>query len=167
MSDSDSKRPKKETPEPIVSDKPDKPRTVLRDANGRIQKGSAGLPNAGRPAQAIKNLAEYGRIITEGGTRAIWNLWQIAQDPKVKPADRISATNAVLDRTIGKAVDIQVLMNVNGDQGAKDALAAVSTAALEALLTKLGTPQRASESVVDAEPIDPPTDGEPTEPTDG
>lgn len=123
-------------------------REVKRDAHGRLMKGSAGLPNAGRPVQKIKDLAEYTRIMTENGTLAVQGILSIAQDPKAKHADRLRAWEILQDRGYGKAVDVQVMLALTNDPTHKDALAHYSTVTLERLLRQLAP---GSADVIDAE----------------
>lgn len=139
--------------------------SVERDAKGRVAKGSRALNPFGRPTTAVKSLADYGRLITTNGQQALWGLWQLAENTKIQPSVRVAAYREVLDRTVGKSVDVQVLLAINGDGAQKDTLASVGTGALEALLAKLqAAAPAASGDVVDAEVVSADSQSAPKEP---
>lgn len=130
---------------PPLQDQP----LVKRDALGRVMKGSA--LGAARGANRINRLIEHIAVRTNDGRMAIDELCGIAQKPTARDADRIRAIEVLLDRMIGKPVDIQVTADLAGASSPHSGLAADI---LEALIRQM-PPKPAATDVVDAEIVEP------------
>lgn len=86
------------------------------------------------------SIYEFGALLTNHGQDALVELWKIGRgdDPRARVSDRIVALNSVLDRTIGKAVDTQVILDVRRAAEVQQAnLPPEAAGALESILRRL------------------------------
>lgn len=79
-------------------------RLALAGEGTRFKPGQSGNPG-GRPKGAAKAFREA----LPDPTLAALGLLELAQDPDVRPADRISAWNSLLDRGYGKAASFAAI----------------------------------------------------------
>lgn len=102
---------------------------IIRDASGRIIKGSGAINPGGRP----KGLAARIRALTNDGEVLIQTLLEIVQT--VGSRDRVRATEILLERGYGKTVQTTATIALEGDaaSAALEALQSLTTGDLERL----------------------------------
>ena len=79
-------------------------RLAIAGEGTRFKPGQSGNPS-GRP----KGIAKAFREALADPTEAALGLLELARDERVRPADRISAWNALLDRGYGKAASFAAI----------------------------------------------------------
>jgi hypothetical protein len=83
----------------------------------------------------VKGIAQLVREATDGGRLLIETLVHIATDPDSANRDKVSATQVLLDRGFGRAVETTLSLQV--DAGSSDALSQLADAELERLASTL------------------------------
>ncbi len=91
--------------------------------------------DANATRNSTKSIAQLVRDATDGGRLLIKTLVAIATDPDSANRDKVSATQVLLDRGFGKAVETTLSLSV--DAGQSDALAALADSELERLAATL------------------------------
>lgn len=91
--------------------------------------------DANATRNSTKSIAQLVRDATDGGRLLIETLVAIATDPDSANRDKVSATQVLLDRGFGKAVETSLTLSV--DAGQSDALAQLADAELERLASTL------------------------------
>lgn len=138
---------------------PKRSSVVVRDANGRLQKGSANLNPGGRP----KGLALQIREATGGGTRLVEIMQDIAEG-KIRGTarDRIEAIRWLADRGYGRTPETLLTGQLGEEQReaalelTREQLLGLIDAAPPPALPEAGqAPQLAAGAVEDAEIIEP------------
>lgn len=91
--------------------------------------------DANATRNSTKSIAQLVRDATDGGRLLIETLVAIATDPDSANRDKVSATQVLLDRGFGRAVETTLSLQV--DAGQSDALAQLADAELERLAATL------------------------------
>lgn len=91
--------------------------------------------DANATRNSTKSIAQLVRDATDGGRLLIETLVAIATDPDSANRDKVSATQVLLDRGFGRAVETSLTLSV--DAGQSDALSALADAELERLASTL------------------------------
>jgi hypothetical protein len=81
-----------------------------RNADGTFRRGNPGGPGNPFAAQAGKRRSRLNAAFREDDEeKSLATLREIRDDASAKPADRITAANAILDRSVGKPLpgDVQ------------------------------------------------------------
>ena len=91
--------------------------------------------DANATRNSTKSIAQLVRDATDGGRLLIETLVQIATDPDSANRDKVSATQVLLDRGFGRAVETSLTLSV--DAGSSEALSQLADAELERLAATL------------------------------